>query len=145
MLKSFASAILEALGQSLYAMSVLLGAESSTRDVSAPSLRKTAGLRPVFEPGVRYPDDGISEYVDLDGKITYVEPNPLSEEVRIRVLTDGYGEFTAYTYPEADLPLLEAFATIRVYSKGEGWYPENRLISWYLAPRVGEDVIKIGI
>lgn len=70
--------------------------------------------------------------MDLDGEVTYVDPEPLSlsDSTQVKVMTSDHGELTAYTYRDARVPPLGAIATVRCYSIGGGWYPDDRIVGW---------------
>lgn len=105
-----------------------------------PASPPTPTRKPVFERGRRYPHDGVSEYVDLDGEVLTVGSGHVDDvddnEVRVTVRTREHGEFTAYTFKGATRPPIGSRATVRLYVIGGGWYPDDRVVGWR---RLSED------
>lgn len=66
-----------------------------------------------------------TDYVDLEGIVINLG-DPLGEEVPVSVKVNDV-IYNGYT-PRP--PKVGYKATIRVYSCGGGWYPDNKIISW---------------
>lgn len=86
----------------------------------------------LFSPNFVYPNDGKSDYVELEGRITFVEPKQFRDGAyQIDVVTD-HGVFTGYWDgpPSITGPEIGYMARIRVYRSGGGYYPDNEIRGW---------------
>lgn len=76
---------------------------------------------PLFEPGLRYPEDGTGAYQDLEGEVIKVS-GPM-----VTVATPK-GVFVGVSNKPPRAP--GGRAEIRIYSCGGGFYPDFLILSW---------------
>ncbi len=81
----------------------------------------------LFDPNFVYPSDGMGPYVELEGTVLGV-----SDFGAVEVRVPEHGEFTGYneTMFKCRQPKAGDTVIIRVYVKGGGWYPDNKIVQW---------------
>ena len=90
---------------------------------------KPQKIKPLFDNRYVYSCDSVGEHRDLEGKVVYVDPDPIDECVAVDVDTE-YGVIQGFTYTDTHLPKVGYTATIRVYNSRGGWYPDDRIVGW---------------
>lgn len=98
-------------------------------------------MKRLFDPSLVYPSDGIGPYIDLEGIVTRVgvfltkDEQTTSELIEEKVpdsstpidVKTEYGEIQTYSHRP---PKVGYSAVVRVYDAGNGFYPDNKIISW---------------
>jgi hypothetical protein len=84
----------------------------------------------LFDPAVKYPNDGTGEYVDLKGEVVSVGYES-DGFVGVTVATD-FGQFVGFwEMPSSgSKPSVRQIATIRIYNAGGGSCPDNSIRSF---------------
>lgn len=94
-----------------------------------------------FDPHLVYPSDNVGGcYIDMPGRVVHVgSPLRDREEYPITVEVAEDEEHTGFTgYMGAYVPRIGDDAVIRIYDRGGGWHPDNRVSQLVRPPRSAE-------
>ncbi len=92
---------------------------------------KPQELPRLFDLSVVYPSDKTGEYQDLEGPVVGIESDDdIGHFVTVQTIK---GVFRGWIHPDitGPMPQVGYRATIRLYRSGGGWYPEDKIISWF--------------